>query len=115
MNVLEHSTEGAAGQNRRRDVDRRAGERRDASRASVGDMVDGRNVERRVGERRRGARRADDVPSLFCPDCLGPLQYEAGLSWNIPGAYTVDSGYCPSCSRRFLRNRETGDYDALSW
>ena len=110
MSVLDHSSEQAADQNRRRGVDRRAGERRDASRAAVGDVLGSRKVDRRVG-----ARRADDGPSLFCPDCLGPLQYEAGLSWNLPGAYTVDVGYCPSCSRRFLRNRETGDYDALSW
>jgi len=32
----------------------------------------------------------------------------------MPGAYTVDTGYCPNCARRFLRNRETGDYDPLS-
>jgi anti-sigma B factor antagonist len=48
-----------------------SGDRRDASRASVGDGLGGRKVVRRVGE-----RRADDVPSLFCPDCLAPLQYQ---------------------------------------
>ena len=119
MDVQVHPTQGAARQDRRGDVGRRAVERRDASRASVDHTVDhtvdGRHVERRASERRRVGRRTSDVPSLLCPDCLGPLQYEADLSWNLPGAYTVDSGFCPSCARRFLRNRETGDYDALSW
>ena len=46
---------------------------------------------------------------------LEPLQYEAALSWNLPGTYTVDAGYCPSCARRFLRDRETGLYDGMSW
>jgi len=112
---VEPLIQGVVGQNRRSSVDRRATVSRDRSPALVGHVVDDRGGERRVGERRRGESRADDVPSLVCPDCLGPLQYEAGLSWNLPGSYTVDSGYCQQCARRFLRNRETGDYDALSW
>ena len=43
------------------------------------------------------------------------MHYVAVLSWSLPGTYTVDAGSCPSCSRRFLRNRETGEYDELSW
>jgi hypothetical protein len=115
VSVIEHSSDGQAGQGYPRDVERRVGERRNLSRASVGHVGGGRNGERRGCMRRRSDSGAGDVPSLFCPDCLGPLQYEAGLSWNLPGAYTVDAGYCSTCSRRFLRNRETGDYDALSW
>jgi hypothetical protein len=57
----------------------------------------------------------NDVPRLLCPDCLGPLQYDTALSWNLPGTYTVDGGFCPSCARQFLRDRETGAYDRLSW
>ena len=115
MSALERSNEQAAGQNRRLGVERRAGERRGAWRAPADSMHGGQETERRIGERRHGERRANGVPSLFCPNCLGPLLYEAGLSWNLPGTYTVDVGYCPACSLRFLRNRETGDYDALSW
>jgi len=42
------------------------------------------------------------------------------FGWVSAGAlrmslYTVDAGYCSACSRRFLRNRETGDYHVLSW
>jgi hypothetical protein len=48
-------------------------------------------------------------------DCREGLQHDAALSWSLPGTYTVDAGYCPSCSRRFLRNRETGEYDEMSW
>jgi hypothetical protein len=114
VSVMEHSGDGQAGQGSPGDVERRVGERRNLSRASVAHAVGGKG-ERRVCMRRRSDSGAGDVPSLFCPDCLGPLQYEAGLSWNLPGAYTVDAGFCPICSRRFLRNRETGDYDALSW
>jgi hypothetical protein len=72
------------------------------------------DVECRVAERRTSERRAVNIPPLICPDCGGHLQYDAGLSWSMPGIYTVDTGYCPSCSRRFLRNRDTGDYDTLS-
>jgi hypothetical protein len=93
---------------RRSGVERRQCDRRVAARALNVDEVERRVAERRVGER-RGA-----VPPLICPDCRGPLQYDAALSWSMPGVYTVDTGYCPSCARRFLRNRETGDYDTLS-
>jgi len=42
------------------------------------------------------------------------------FGWVSAGAlrmslYTVDAGYRSACSRRFLRNRETGDYHVLSW
>jgi hypothetical protein len=101
-------SEQAAGENRRCGNDRR-----DPARAALGNTIDSRAAG--DGERRRVARRTADIPSLSCPDCLGLLRYESELSWNLPGAYTVDAGFCPSCARRFLRNRETGDYDALSW
>ena len=94
---------------RRLGVERRHSDRRVAARA-----LNANDVERRVSERRGVERRAVNVPPLICPDCHGPLQYDAGLSWSMPGIYTVDTGYCPSCARRFLRNRETGDYDTLS-
>ena len=111
MSVLDHSGNEAVSRNRRQGGDRRAGERRGAAVGSAGGWTE----ECRRGERRRDDRRMDDVPFLFCPDCFGPLQYDAGLSWSLPGTYTVDAGSCPSCSRRFLRNRETGEYDELSW
>jgi hypothetical protein len=94
---------------RRLGAERRHSDRRVSARA-----LNGNEVERRLAERRVRERRAADIPPLTCPDCLGPLQYDAALSWSMPGAYTVDTGYCPKCSRRFLRNRETGDYDTLS-
>jgi hypothetical protein len=96
--------------------ERRAGiERRHTDRRVAAHALNAGDTERRVAERRVGQRRvSDNVPPLICPDCLGPLQYDPALSWSMPGAYTVDTGYCPSCSRRFLRNRETGDYDTLS-
>jgi hypothetical protein len=95
--------------------DRRLGaERRHSGRRVGARALNANEVERRVSERRLFERRADNVPPLICPDCHGPLQYDAGLSWSMPGIYTVDIGYCPSCSRLFLRNRDTGDYDTLS-
>jgi len=93
---------------------RLGGERRHSDRRVAARALNANEVEHRVSERRLFERRADHVPPLICPDCHGPLQYDAGLSWSMPGIYTVDTGYCPSCSRRFLRNRETGDYDTLS-
>jgi hypothetical protein len=94
---------------RRAGIERRHADRRVAARALNTD-----EPERRVADRRAGERRTADIPPLVCPDCLGPLQYDPALSWSMPAAYTVDTGYCPNCSRRFLRNRETGDYDTLS-
>jgi hypothetical protein len=113
VSVLEYS--GNQARNRRQGGDRRAVERRAVSGASVDSASSGWTEECRRSERRCDDRRVDDVPFLFCPDCCGPLQYNAGLSWSLPGTYTVDAGSCPSCSRRFLRNRETGEYDELSW
>jgi hypothetical protein len=52
---------------------------------------------------------------LLCPGCGGPLEAEPVLSWIIPGAYSVDTGYCPACSRRYFRTRETGQYDLVCW
>ena len=95
--------------------ERRAGvERRHADRRVATHALNAGEVERRTAERRVGERRAGTMPPLICPDCHVPLQYDAALSWSIPGGYTVDTGDCPSCSRRFLRNRDTGDYDTLS-
>jgi hypothetical protein len=94
---------------RRLAVERRHSDRRVAARALT--VVE---TERRMAERRVGERRGAGIPPLVCPDCLGPLQYDPALSWSMPRAYTVDTGYCPHCARRFLRNRETGDYDTLS-
>jgi hypothetical protein len=93
---------------------RLVGERRHSDRRVAARALNVNEVERRVVDRRGVERRAIDVPPLICPDCHGPLEYDAGLSWSMPGIYTVDTGYCPSCSRRFLRNRDTGDYDTLS-
>jgi hypothetical protein len=100
---------------RRCGIDRRARQRRRESAASIGSAGGVQTMDRRRGERRHLVRRADDEPSLHCPDCGGLLRYEAELSWALASSYTVDAGYCPSCARAYLRNRETGDYDALSW
>jgi hypothetical protein len=89
-------------------LDRRQSDRRVAARPR-----NTTEVERRTSERRAGERRVIDIPPLICPDCHGRLQYDAGLSWSMPGIYTVDTGYCPSCARQFLRNRDTGDYHTL--
>jgi hypothetical protein len=98
------------------DNNRRSGvERRFASRRSATGSVTYAGVERRSRDRRVRQRRVEDLPRLLCPDCVEPLQYEAALSWALPGTYTVDAGYCPSCARRFLRDRETGLYDGMSW
>jgi hypothetical protein len=109
LSVVEQTKEKTVVPERRLGVERRQSKRRVITRALNVD-----EVERRVSERRIGERRADVVPPLICPDCTGPLQYDPALSWSMPGVYTVDTGYCPSCARRFLRNRETGDYDTLS-
>ena len=84
----------------------------------------GAGRERRAIERRADALRnrteparpdPDGVePQLACPTCHGDLEYEVMLSWISP-AYTVDTGYCAVCSRRFLRTRQTGRYDSVSW
>jgi hypothetical protein len=89
-------------------LERRHSDRRVAARA-----LSATDVERRTSQRRGGERRAIDIPPLICPDCHGRLQYDAGLSWSMPGIYTVDTGSCPSCARQFLRNRDTGDYHSL--
>jgi len=109
VSLVEPKKEETVTPERRVGVERRHSDRRVAARA-----LNASEVERRVSERRGVERRATNVPPLICPDCHGPLQYDAGLSWSMPGIYTVDTGYCPSCARRFLRNRETGDYDTLS-
>ena len=109
VSVVEPKKEEKAVPERRLGTERRHSERRIAARALKTD-----EVERRISGRRGSDRRVINIPPLFCPDCLGPLQYDAGLSWSMPGVYTVDTGYCPSCSRRYLRNRDTGDYDTLS-
>ena len=90
-------------------------QRRATARSSAGSEGVTWTGEWQPAERRRGDRRVDNVPFLFCPDCREGLQHDAALSWSLPGTYTVDAGYCRSCSRRFLRNRETGEYDELSW
>ncbi len=97
-------------ENRRCGTDRRINDRRIAAAGQV--PVD----DRRRTERRRMPRRADDVQQLLhCPDCRTLLEYDVHLSWSLPGAYTVDAGLCPSCSRRFMRDRATGSYDLLAW
>jgi hypothetical protein len=109
VSVVEPRQEESVVPERRLGVERRHSDRRVAARA-----LNDHEVERRMAERRVAERRASAMPPLICPDCLGPLQYDAGLSWSMPGIYTVDTGYCPACARRFLRNRDTGDYDTLS-
>ena len=112
MDISEQRKEQRLDSNRRSGADRRLGARRfNAAAHPTGGVA----VERRARERRCSLRRSDDLPSLWCPDCVEPLQYEAALSWRLPGTYTVDAGYCPSCARRFLRDRETGVYDGISW
>jgi hypothetical protein len=108
VSLAEPKKEETVAPERRAGVERRHSDRREVARALNANEVERRTAERRVGERRAGA-----MPPLICPDCHVPLQYDAGLSWSMPGVYTVDTGYCPSCSRRFLRNRETGEYDTL--
>jgi hypothetical protein len=108
------------GLDRRSGADRRIGDRRNAvhsqsSRPYGPPAVDRRSGERRQGERRAGALASVVDPRLTCPSCGGPLEYEPFLSWIAPATYTVDTGYCPNCSRRFFRTRETGQYDPLSW
>ena len=80
----------------RRAIDRRAVALRNRTEPSLPDPV------------------GDVEPQLACPVCHGDLEYEVMLSWISP-AYTVDTGYCAACSRRFLRTRNTGRYDAVSW
>lgn len=109
MSLVEPRKEEIVVPERRLGVERRQSDRRMAARA-----LNVNEAERRVSECRIYERRTGVMPPLICPDCLGPLQYDAGLSWSMPGVYTVDTGYCPSCARRFLRDRETGDYDTLS-
>lgn len=115
MSVLQPVGKQADAESRRPAVDRRAGERRMAARSSAGSGEATWTGDWQRAERRRGDRRVDDVPFLFCPDCREGLQHDAAHSWSLPGTYTVDAGNCPSCSRRFLRNRETGEYDEMSW
>ena len=120
VNQFSNLMDQASKPSRRSGTERRGPERRDMSHASSADRFGGTGVDRRIGERRRGERRAAErtlsgVPPLVCPDCNGSLEYEPELSWRVPGVYTVDTGYCPACSRRFLRNRDTGTYDSLSW
>jgi hypothetical protein len=115
VSVLQRAEKQTDAEGRRHDVDRRNSERRVASLSSAGSAGGTRTVERQRAERRRGDRRVDNVPFLFCPACREGLQHDAAHSWSLPGTYTVDAGYCPSCARRFLRNRETGEYDELSW
>lgn len=99
---------------RRGDLDRRSTRAQRALRLPRNQPVDRRQSERRENERRADAA-IGAVPPLACPFCKGVLEYEASLSWIAPDTYTVDTGYCPTCSRRFFRTRETGHYDALSW
>jgi hypothetical protein len=110
VDIAAHSKEQQDDSNRRGGV-----ERRFTSRRSAAGSVTYAGVERRSRERRVRQRRVEDHPRLLCPECVEPLQYEAALSWALPGTYTVDAGYCPSCARRFLRDRETGLYDGMSW
>ena len=115
MSALQRVDKQVEAEVRRHNVDRRAGERRGTSRPSSAPGGGTWTGEWQRAERRRGDRRVDNVPFLFCPDCREGLQHDAAHSWSLPGTYTVDAGYCPSCTRRFLRNRETGEYDELSW
>ena len=110
MSTPEHANEPTVTWNRRRDNDRRVGARRSTS---VESIVSPATIERRAGERRSDERRT--MLALVCPHCGGAMRAEAGLSWYLPGTYTVDAGFCPSCVRQFLRDRETGEYDALLW
>ena len=115
MSALQRAEKQTEAEGRRHSVDRRACQRRAASRSSAAPAGGTFVGEWQRAERRCGDRRVDDVPFLFCPDCREGLQHDAAHSWSLPGTYTVDAGYCPSCARRFLRNRETGEYDELSW
>jgi hypothetical protein len=121
-----------AGRERRSGADRRAGtDRRDADAlASLGHLpaqLSGSiGSERRQLERRRSDRRLAEWSAarrvefgadlqLICPECGGRLEYEPTLSWASAAAYSVDTGYCPACSRRFLKTRPAGQYEAFSW
>jgi hypothetical protein len=120
VNAVGDSTDRAPEQDLRSGIERRAYTRRKEFESSLTPPVGAVSSERRSGERRTADRRvaqlaASGLPQLFCPDCRGPLEFEAKLSWHLPAAYTVDAGYCPACSRRFLRDRATGDYESLSW
>ncbi len=112
MTVLSEASQQGTPPDRRGGVERRIAERRGASARA---RHDDPRMDLRGGARRCRARRTADVPALVCPTCLAPLQYDANASWALPSSYTVDAGDCRSCGRRFLRNRETGDYDALTW
>ena len=110
MDVFEQSTDTTVARDRRAATERRCGSRR----TTLLNPMDSRGgVERRTADRRAGERR--DVPSLVCPDCRAPLRQERALSWSLPHIYTVDVGFCPSCMHRFLRDRDTGDYDLFAW
>ncbi len=119
VNAVGDSTDRAPEQDLRSGIERRASARRKEFESSLTFSVGAVSTERRGGERRTADRRAAalalSLPQLVCPNCRGPLEFEARLSWHLPGAYTVDAGYCPACSRRFLRDRATGVYESLSW
>jgi hypothetical protein len=109
MDVFEQSTDITVARDRRAATERRCGSRRTTSL----NPTENGGVERRTADRRAGERR--NVPSLVCPDCGAPLRQERALSWSLPHIYTVDVGFCPSCMHRFLRDRDTGDYDLFAW
>jgi hypothetical protein len=120
VSAVGDSIDRAPEQDLRSGIERRAYARRKEIESSLKPPFGAVSVERRGGERRTAERRVAllapvDLPQLACPNCQGPLEFEAKLSWHLPGTYTVDAGYCPVCSRRFLRDRATGDYDSLSW
>ena len=108
---------------RRSLIDRRTADRRGSPSALPFSARQEPRPDRRVQERRQGERRRTDVGQatapenirLVCPDCGSTLERDATLSWISPGTYSVDTGYCLACSRRFFRTRETGHYDAYCW
>ena len=128
MTSVSETFDRRCGFDRRAGVDRRDADRRDQVVARALGPRTSTVVDQRQEERRRSERRAivpgtgttavsatAGEPQLVCPVCQGALEYEVMLSWMSPAAYTVDTGYCPSCSRRFLRTRHTGRYDSFSW
>ena len=57
-----------------------------------------------------------DLPSLLCPKCRRPLEYQATIEMLNPPVGKIDTGYCTACGRLFERIRETDTfYETTLW
>lgn len=57
-----------------------------------------------------------ELPSLACPACGGPLEYQVTIEMLDPPVGKIDTGYCAPCARLFECVRQTGTfYDSTLW